>query len=515
MDQPHLVALRSLRAVVTLLPLLATIPACRAQDYQFPFKGEDMQPGERIFTGDHASGIQGEGEDLGAMRYLGNGAWSHVASGTNGQNNADFVIYGKPVYAIADGIVVGGWRNAPENPVPGQHHPDFTAGFIPGGGNMLWVDQPDGKRVLYAHMTPGSIPPALCPNNDALFPYSMTIQEGDAYLMYDVADQVPIKKGDFLGRVGNSGSSSAPHLHLHAEAGGSAAVMRFELGLFKPLEKYTDILGGWASFAGQEVPDGEVLIRPSRAVPYRMKDFESYSLEGGQMYAGIFEPGTHGPMALFESSWSTFVSEWGAIEKQGYRMKDFEAYEDDGKLVYAGIFEPGKFNPVALFRTDWNDFHSGWAAIETKGYRMKDFEVYPYGSGLMYAGIFEPGSHSPMALIKSDWGDFLAGWQAIEKKGYRMKDFESYLAGSTRMYAGIFEPGKHAPVALFQHEWSDFLAGWQAIEKKGYRMKDLEVYGSGKNLMYSGIFEPGKFAPAALFIKDDWAAFLEAWQILE
>jgi hypothetical protein len=459
-------ALSQPAAWLAVLLLLATGSSGTAQSYQLPFKGEAMKAGERIYTGDHAAGIQGEGEDFGARRYLGNSKWSPYKEGGDGKKNSDFVVYEKPVYAIADGTIVGCWRNAPENPNPPAHNQKFTDGFIPGGGNMLFVDLPDGKRLLYAHMIPGTMPAKLCPNNDEYFPKAMTIPEGDAYLMLDPADQVAIKKGDFLGKVGNSGSSSGPHLHLHAEKSGAAAVMKFEQGLYKPyVDGSTDIQGGWKSFAGQEIPDGEVLIRPPRQTPYRMADFEAYPVGGGLTYAGIFEPGSYGPTALFESDWTKFLAGWQAIEKKGYRMKDFEAFRRGRTLVYSGIFEPGTYGPMALFKSNWNDFLAGWQAIETKGYRMKDLEVYPSGKGLTYAGIFEPGTYGPMALFKSDWNDFLAGWQAIEKKGYRMKNFEAYRSGGKLTYAGIFEPGKYNPAALFiKNDWNDFVEAWQTLE---------------------------------------------------
>jgi hypothetical protein len=107
------------------------------------------------------------------MKYLGDGDWSELKKGT-GSLNTDFVVYKKPVHAMADGQIVGCWRNAPENPSPGETHEKFVTdikwvagkpvyyGRIPGGGNMLFVDNVDGKRVLYAHMIPGSIPAELC-----------------------------------------------------------------------------------------------------------------------------------------------------------------------------------------------------------------------------------------------------------------------------------------------------------------------------------------------------------------
>ena len=510
-----------------LLALIARTPAPQAQLYAFPFLGEDLKPGERISTGNHAAGIQGEGEDIGAKRYLGDGKWSDLVTGS-GKSNTDFVIYGKPVHAVADGTVVGCWRNAPENPNPPAKHDQFETGTrmvngkpvpvgrIPGGGNMLFVDHADGRRALYAHMIPGSVPADLCPNNDTLFPKALTIPEGDAFLMLPASAQVPIRRGQLIGKVGNSGSSSAPHLHIHAEQSGKAAIMRFQNGLSKPFsDKFTDIRGGWNDFSGEEVPDGNVLIRPARATPYRMADFEAYEANGRMNYVGIFRPGSYGPMALFESDWNKFLAGWKAIEGRGYRVKDFESYRQGSRQIYAGIFAPGTHGPMALFEASWPAFLKGWQGIEKQGYRMKDFEVFGTGGARRFAGIFEPDNHGPMALFKNNWNEFLADWRTIESKGYRMKDLEIYPDGSGKTYAGIFEPGTYGPMALFRNSWNEFVAGWRDIEKKGYRLIDLEVHREGNGMAFAGIFEPGTFNPAAIFTSAAWNDFLEMWQQLE
>ena len=509
---------------ITLL-LLTLTSAALAQPYQLPFLGDDLTLGERLFTSDHGGGIQTEGKDVIMMAWdWENDEWYSKT----GNNNADHVIYEQPVYAMEAGTIVGCWRNVEENPNPPAHHANMVTGqklidgdwvdtgLIPGGGNLLFVDQVDGTRALYAHFKPGTIPPGLCPNNDVFFPFEMTIGEGDAYVMLAPADQVPIQKGQFLGEVGNSGSSSEPHLHVHVQDGGSPYPMVFEDGLSKRyVGATTDIQGGWTSFAGQEIPNVDVLVRPPRETTYRMADYESFDNDGTPVYVGIFKPGTHPPAAYFSGDWTSFLNQWSALEGQGYRMQDFEAYEEDGSLVYAGIFEPGTYAPLALFRSDWADFVAGWQAIEARGYRMQDFEAYPNGRGVTYAGIFEPGTYGPVALFRSKWSDFVDGWAAIEATGYRMKDFEAYHDGTELVYAGIFEPGNYAPMALFQSDWDDFLAGWQAIEGEGYRMMDVEVYEENGSLVYAGIFEPDNYVPAATFVPEDWDYFLEVWQSLE
>jgi hypothetical protein len=81
-----------------------------------------------------------------------------------------------------------------------------------------------------------------------------------------------VKKGQLLGLVGNSGTGSHPHLHVHREQGGIADTTKsggqpvkidFRNGLHGPLTR-DGLHVEWESFAGQPVPPGPVLIWPSQ-----------------------------------------------------------------------------------------------------------------------------------------------------------------------------------------------------------------------------------------------------------
>lgn len=107
------------------------------------------------------------------------------------KNPESYEIFGKEVYAVADGTVVGTRNDLPEQ----------TPGTYPAGvaldeadGNFVVLDIGDGFFVNYAHMQPGSVRPKL----------------GDK-----------VARGDVIGLVGNSGNSVAPHLHVHVMDGPS------------------------------------------------------------------------------------------------------------------------------------------------------------------------------------------------------------------------------------------------------------------------------------------------------
>jgi len=104
---------------------------------------------------------------------------------------SNYVIYGREVVAVADGTVVSSRNDLPEQ-VPGALPQGMT--IDKADGNFVVLDIGGGNYVLYAHMQPGSV----------------TVKAG-----------AKVKRGDMLGKVGNTGNTQAPHLHLHVMDGPS------------------------------------------------------------------------------------------------------------------------------------------------------------------------------------------------------------------------------------------------------------------------------------------------------
>jgi murein DD-endopeptidase len=120
-----------------------------------------------------------------AIDWLGLGPNGDVYSG-DFANNADHHAYGADVLAVADGTIEAVTDGVPEN-VPGDTRA-IPITLDTRGGNLVILDIGNGRYVTYAHLIPGSL----------------TVQVGDH-----------VKRGDVLGKLGNSGNSSAPHLHFH------------------------------------------------------------------------------------------------------------------------------------------------------------------------------------------------------------------------------------------------------------------------------------------------------------
>lgn len=108
------------------------------------------------------------------------------------KNPASYVIYGKPVFAVADARVVAAVDGMADSPV-GALPPNLTVDQA--DGNHVILDLGGGYFALYAHFKPRTL----------------QVHEGQY-----------VKRGAVLGLVGTSGNSSEPHLHFHVMDGPSA-----------------------------------------------------------------------------------------------------------------------------------------------------------------------------------------------------------------------------------------------------------------------------------------------------
>ena len=247
-----------------------------AAEVALPLRADDLKPGERYRTVVHTAGIQALGKDINGMRHLDDDHWSFMTAAYDAapgaKRNVDFVIYGKPFHAMADGVVIGCWRNAPEN-TPGSLHAWRTQKLIPGGGNHLWIKQDDGNTALYAHAVTGSIDAAICPNGKERYDGPSAGSGGkspdiDPNAVVPVDKQVRVRKGQLLGRVGNSGASSGgPHLHVHLEKGGKAMPMMLGRGLYaEPADGKLALGVKWQRLDGAAWPEKKILFWPPHSL---------------------------------------------------------------------------------------------------------------------------------------------------------------------------------------------------------------------------------------------------------
>lgn len=142
-----------------------------------------VNPHLKTLDGDRYARYRGQshGIDLVAV-----GAWGSRVSGLSPDEPAGFAIFGDSIHAPCTGTVVAA----------ADGHPDRSTSDGPPEtleGNHVVLACGDAWIVL-AHMLRGSV----------------AVEEDDR-----------LERGTLLGRVGNSGSSDEPHLHIHAQTPGT------------------------------------------------------------------------------------------------------------------------------------------------------------------------------------------------------------------------------------------------------------------------------------------------------
>lgn len=96
----------------------------------------------------------------------------------------DYYVYDQPVLAPANGIVKMVTDGEPDMPVGIRSRRPYP------GGNSIVIEVSSGQYLFLGHLKPGSI----------------RVRSGDQ-----------VNKGQELARVGNSGKTTAPHLHIHLQ----------------------------------------------------------------------------------------------------------------------------------------------------------------------------------------------------------------------------------------------------------------------------------------------------------
>lgn len=117
-----------------------------------------------------------------AVDLIGLGSWGMRAPGWRPSDPAAYAIFGKTVFAPCDGTVIAAKDGMPDMPVP-------TTDTSRLEGNHVIVQCGD-VAVLLAHFERDSV----------------SVEVGDV-----------VETGQPVGRVGNSGQSTEPHLHIHVQ----------------------------------------------------------------------------------------------------------------------------------------------------------------------------------------------------------------------------------------------------------------------------------------------------------
>lgn len=101
-----------------------------------------------------------------------------------------------------------------------------------GYGNGMYITHPDGTTSVYGHMLRFCEPVALRVEEQQYAEERFSVD-----LLFG-PDEFPVRQGDVIGQVGNTGSSAGPHLHMEIrDTEQDIALNYISAGVYTPLDK--------------------------------------------------------------------------------------------------------------------------------------------------------------------------------------------------------------------------------------------------------------------------------------
>jgi hypothetical protein len=180
-------------------PMVKNVPLARfdsdtpSNGYLFPLRPSELGVNHYNAVTVHAnSENQKWAYDIGGRRWNGS-SWSNKINDlVDGSQNSHFIVWDQSIYAMSAGTIRRCVRSIADNVV---------GATTEGGGNTLIIEHANGEWASYHHLKQNSISVAICPSEGPSGANEFPLN-------------VPVAEGQYLGRIGNSGHSDGPHLHV-------------------------------------------------------------------------------------------------------------------------------------------------------------------------------------------------------------------------------------------------------------------------------------------------------------
>jgi hypothetical protein len=448
------------------------------QAFELPFETKDLRANE-YWSGYsmHGGGDQVFAYDLGVSGY--DNGWNDLLPGKDGTKNEHFRIWGKQVHAMADGYVLEVLNDCPNNaaPIPsGLTKAEFEAkmaeqkdkywgayeGQGGGAGNHLCIRH--GNLVaLYAHLQKASIAKTL------------------------LTKGASVSKGVVLGKAGNSGNSTAPHLHIQVKTYKDDATTGGEF--FRPLIFRNGFVIGRDRYASPNSNVGWTGMKKDGIPGLQGK---ACFIWPSDMHLYCAYPTNWGEVSKHGIADANFQTEFDRIWTCGYYPIWMDGYDVGGKTYFNLIFRPSTAVLwVARHNMDGNAYQAEYNKWDKEGYRLLTVDSYRRGNKINYAAVWvKDGSPQPLAYHGVTLASHEGSFKSNANKGLVPVNVSCVTLGNTTYVTAIWEKkdvgGFYSRPAMTLQQYKDFFKDY--TDNQGFKLVYLNGYTEGAEPMLSGIW---------------------------
>jgi hypothetical protein len=458
--------------------------------FGMPLKASDLRKHEFITArSQHGGGVQVFHYDIGAAGWSDtcapgrreSGNWCKVLPGTDGTKNEHYRVFGKPVYAVADGEVIAFYNDCPSQPKMEQNDCAVAqkaldeaktdqkkalakkaldgcsyakCGSCKGCGNHFAIRHAGGLSSWYMHMQRSSLNPSL-------------LRKG-----------AKVKRGETLGKVGNSGSSTAPHLH-------------FGINQQPKLDVF-----GYSIF-----DEGYAIAQQTYSTPGASTRWSKMTRTGIAAVPSFVWPSTVHPSCAYPTNRaqvsrhgipeSAYQAEFDKAATCGYAPAWVDGYDVQGSTYFNVIFTKSSAPWFARHNMSASEYQAEIDKWRRRaGYQLLVADSYLRGKSVKYVAVWTKGAlpartayHGATATVHQSSFDRLSrtGWTPVSISVVAPEGKPQFTA----IYERANRRGFHAHPAMTPSEYRTLLS---KHHREGFKLVYLNAHSQGGRPRLSGIW---------------------------
>lgn len=192
-----------------------------------------------------------------------------------------------------------------------------------------------------------------------------------------------------------------------------------------------------------------------------------------------------------DKNWEDFSTQKRALNARGFQLFDLESYVLEEGRRYGGIFRPGRGNNPVLRHATWSHFNKYRKRKRDRGLHLVDLLVTKRHGRTLFSGVWVAGAKEQHIARDLDRTALRRQQTIMARRRMYLVDLETYRVGRKRHFAAVWQRGGEPVELVIGLLWNPFHGKYHELGNRGKRLVDLEAYEVDGKTRYLGIWRAG------------------------